>query len=116
MLTACGKDPTPKEKIINNIPEINFPLYSSLDSAVIAKKALELDKKFKRLQRLTGFNGTVLYSEKGHLIFTKAYGFANVRRHRDSLTTHSAFQLASVSKMFSAMAVMILKTEESLPP
>ena len=111
IFTACGEDPAPKKKIITNIPEINFPLYSSIDSAIIAKKAIELDKKFKRLQRLTGFNGTVLYAEKGHLIFKKAYGFANVRRHRDSLTTHSAFQLASVSKMFAAMTVMILKTE-----
>jgi len=111
MVSGCGEDKASKEKVVKNIPEINFPLYSSIDSAVIAKKAIELDKKFKRLQRLTGFNGTVLYSEKGHLIFKKAYGFANVRRHRDSLTTHSAFQLASVSKMFGAMAVMILKKE-----
>ncbi len=111
LVSGCGEDQVSKEKVVKNIPEINFPLYSSIDSAVIAKKAIELDKKFKRLQRLTGFNGTVLYSEKGHLIFKKAYGFANVRRHRDSLTTHSAFQLASVSKMFGAMAVMILKKE-----
>jgi CubicO group peptidase (beta-lactamase class C family) len=111
MVSGCGEDQASKEKVVKNIPEINFPLYSIIDSAVIAEKAIELDKKFKRLQRLTGFNGAVLYSEKGHLIFKKAYGFANVRRHRDSLTTHSAFQLASVSKMFGAMAVMILKKE-----
>ena len=111
VLFGCGSDPVSEEKVIKNIPEINFPLYSSIDSAIIANKAIELDKKFKRLRRLTGFNGTVLYSEKGHLIFKKAYGFANVRYRRDSLTTHSAFQLASVSKMFGAMAIMILKNE-----
>ncbi len=111
LMVGCGEEPSSQKKAVTNIPEINISLYSNADSAIIAKKAIELDKKFKRLQRLTGFNGTVMYSEKGHLIFKKAYGFANVRRHRDSLTTHSAFQLASVSKMFSAMVIMILKTE-----
>lgn len=111
VLAGCGEEKAQKEKVFVNLPEINDSLFSNLDSAIIAKKAIELDKKFRRLQRLTGFNGTVLFAEKGQIILKKAYGFANVRRRRDPLTTHSAFQLASVSKMFSAMAVMILKTE-----
>lgn len=111
VLAGCGEEKPQKEKLHVNLPEINDSLFTNLDSAIIAKKAIELDKKFLRLQRLTGFNGTVLFSEKGQIILKKAYGFANVRRRRDPLTTHSAFQLASVSKMFSAMAIMILKTE-----
>jgi len=110
LLGGCGGEKTPDNHVLANLPEISNTLFTNLDSAVIAKKALQLDKKFRRLQRLTGFNGTVLYAEKGRVIFKKAYGFANVRRKRDSLTTHSAFQLASVSKMFSAMSIMILKT------
>ena len=111
VLAGCGEEETHKENVHVNLSEINDSLFSNLDSAIIAKKAVELDKKFLRLQRLTGFNGTVLFTEKGQIILRKAYGFANVRRRRYLLTTHSAFQLASVSKMFSAMAVMILKTE-----
>ena len=111
LLGGCGDEKTSDERAMINLPDINNSIYKNADSAVIAKKALWLDKKFHRLQRLTGFNGTVLYAEKGRIIFNKAYGFANVRRKRDSLTTHSAFQLASVSKMFGAMAIMILKTE-----
>jgi len=111
LLGGCGDEKASDERAMINLPDINNSIYKNADSAVIAKKALWLDKKFHRLQRLTGFNGTVLYAEKGRIIFNKAYGFANVRRKRDSLTTHSAFQLASVSKMFGAMAIMILKTE-----
>ena len=111
LLGGCGGEKAPDDNVLANLPEISNTLFTNLDSAVIAKKALQLDKKFKRLQRLTGFNGTVLYAEKGKIIFKKAYGFANVRRKRDSLTTHSAFQLASVSKMFAAMSIMILKSE-----
>ncbi len=111
LLGGCGDEKASDERAMINLPDISNLIYTNADSAIIAKKALALDKKFHRLQRLTGFNGTVLYAEKGRIIFKKAYGFANVRRKRDSLTTHSAFQLASVSKMFGAMAIMILKTE-----
>ena len=83
--------------------------FISRDSLIIARKAHELDKIFLRLRKLTGFNGVVLYAEKGRIIFTKAYGFRNVRRHRDPLQKEDAFQLASGSKMFSALAIMILK-------
>jgi CubicO group peptidase (beta-lactamase class C family) len=108
---SCGGDNKTDKEITENIPEINIRVYSDLDSAIITEKAQELDKKFNRLRRLTGFNGTVLYTEKGRVILKKAYGFADVRHQRDSLTTHSAFQLASVSKMFAAMSIMILKND-----
>lgn len=111
--TSCDEEPQEKE-IKLSIPEVNVSFIYDNDSLIIAEKADELDKKFLRLQKLTGFNGAVLYAEKGRLIFKKAYGFKNVRRRRDSLTTNDAFQLASVSKMFSAMAIMILKNDGKL--
>ncbi len=83
--------------------------YISLDSLIIARKARKLNKVFLRLRKLTGFNGVVLYAEKGRIILEKAYGYRNVRRHRDPLQVGDAFQLASGSKMFSALAIMMLK-------
>lgn len=100
---------TSKQPIV--IPKINQQLIHNYDSIVIADKAQELDNIFKRLKRLTGFNGTVLYAEKGRIIFKKAYGFADVRHRKDSLQTPDVFQLASISKMFSAMSIMILKND-----
>ncbi len=99
-----------KEPYIPEI-EIGDDLFINPDSVLIAKKAQELDNKFKRLVKLTGFNGTVLYAEKGRVIFSKAYGYRNIRSKKEKLTTSDAFQLASVSKMFSAMAIMILKSD-----
>ena len=113
LLSSCG-DEEKEEEEVWNLPDINISFISDSDSLLIAKKAAEIDKKFIRLQKLTGFNGTVLYAEKGRVVFKKAYGFKNVRRKRDSLSTKDAFQLASVSKMFSAMAVMILKNDGQL--
>ena len=94
--------------------EIGDNLFINSDSAIIASKAEELDNKFKRLVKLTGFNGTVLYAEKGKIVFQKAYGYKNIRSKKEELMTSDAFQLASVSKMFSAMAIMILKNDGKL--
>jgi len=85
--------------------------YVSLDSAVIAKKRKELARIFRRLRRFNGFNGVVLYAEKGRIIFEKAYGYRDVRYRRDPLKVTDRFQLASGSKMFSALAIMILRQE-----
>jgi len=110
--TACDStaDKIPEEDN-SPIPEIRPEIFYNPDSVLIAKKAAELDDKFKRLVKLTGFNGTVLYAEKGKIVLQEAYGYRNVRSKKEDLETSDVFQLASISKMFSAMAIMILKNE-----
>ena len=113
ILSMLGCHTDKKQKVIvNSFVHGKYIIpYQNGDSLVIAHKAKKLDKKFKHLRQLTGFNGVVLYAEKGRIIFKKAYGYRNVRRRRHPLQTDDAFQLASGSKMFSAMAIMILKHE-----
>ncbi|MEZ5199021.1 MAG: serine hydrolase domain-containing protein [Bacteroidales bacterium] len=72
-----------------------------------------MDSIFKSYNKKGVFNGTVLYGENGQEIFKGAYGYANFR-NKQELATDSAFQLASVSKMFTAAAIMILKNEGML--
>ena len=55
----------------------------------------------------SGFNGGILVAKKGHVIFEAYHGFYNLRK-KDSLTRHSAFHIASVSKTFTAMATLKL--------
>jgi CubicO group peptidase (beta-lactamase class C family) len=64
---------------------------------------------FDHLQK-AGFNGTVLFAENGEIVFGKAYGYANLKT-KDSLTMESAFQLASISKPITALAVLVLKED-----
>lgn len=59
------------------------------------------------------FNGCILVAEKGKVIFEKAYGYTDYTTSH-TLTTDYQFRLASVSKQFTAMAIMILKERESL--
>jgi CubicO group peptidase (beta-lactamase class C family) len=54
-----------------------------------------------------GFNGGILVAKKGRIIFEDYHGFFNLQK-KDSLNSHSAFHLASVSKTFTAMAVLKL--------
>lgn len=111
-LTSCNGDDSNSTKEVY-VPEIdiNEDIFYNPDSIIIANKAKELNEKFQRLVKTNGFNGTVLYAEKGRLVFKKAYGYQNVRSKKDELKTTDAFQLASVSKMFTAMAIMILKND-----
>jgi CubicO group peptidase (beta-lactamase class C family) len=45
--------------------------------------------------------------EQGKVVFRKGYGLANIEK-QVALTPHTTFELASVSKQFTALAVMIL--------
>ena len=54
-----------------------------------------------------GFNGAILVAKNGHILFEKYHGYFNLEK-KDTLTEHSAFHLASVSKTFTAMATLKL--------
>ncbi len=54
-----------------------------------------------------GFNGGILVAKKGRVIFEDYHGFYNLQK-KDSLSKHSPFHLASVSKTFTAMAALKL--------
>jgi CubicO group peptidase (beta-lactamase class C family) len=58
-------------------------------------------------------NGNVLIAEKGNVIYKKSFGFAN-ESTKEKLNENSIFELASVSKQFTAMAIVILKENGKL--
>lgn len=72
-----------------------------------------LDSLFSHLYKEGSFNGNVLIAEKGVPIYMKSFGKADWASNRD-LNTSSVFELASVSKQFTAMAVMILEEKGKL--
>lgn len=78
------------------------------DSESIANLKSFFEKKSKY-----GFNGTVLYAHNGEVKFSNAYGYANLRS-KDPLTMESSFQLASVSKPITALAVLKLCDDKLL--
>jgi len=59
------------------------------------------------------FNGSFLVAKNGHIIFERYKGFGDFSK-KDSLTEHHAFHIASISKTFTAMAVLKLMEEGKL--
>ena len=72
-----------------------------------------IDSFFSKRFKLGAFSGAVLFSAHDTIFYKKAFGFAN-RKNKDSLTINSRFQLASVSKTFTAFGIMLLEKEGKL--
>ena len=68
-----------------------------------------LEESYKKYH----FNGHILVVQHGRTIFNKYIGYADFNT-KDSLGDGSLYQLASVSKQFTAMAIMILKERDLL--
>ncbi|MBC9796145.1 serine hydrolase domain-containing protein [Sinomicrobium weinanense] len=72
-----------------------------------------LDKFFTTLYQKKMFNGAVAVKKNGSLIFKKGYGTANMEKG-SPFTPHTAMEIASVSKQFTAAAVQLLQQENKL--
>lgn len=92
-----------------NWPKVNTDsIFINLDKKKIEDKAAQVDKVFIKLKKKTSFNGVMLYAEKGRVVLEKSYGVSNLRTQKGQLKNDDVFQLSSVSKMFTAEAIMIL--------
>jgi CubicO group peptidase (beta-lactamase class C family) len=54
------------------------------------------------------FSGSMLVAKNGVVVFEKTHGYFNTLTRKDTLTEHSPFHIASVSKTFTAMAILHL--------
>lgn len=73
----------------------------------------KIDAFFQNRFKLGAFSGTVLFSSQDTIYYKKAFGLAN-RKKNDTLNINSRFQLASISKTFTAFAIMLLEKEGKL--
>jgi CubicO group peptidase (beta-lactamase class C family) len=77
------------------------------------KKQRKIEKLVNKLYEEDGFNGCILVAEGGETIFSGAYGYAELDSEQ-LLTEQTMFDVASLSKTFTAMAVMILQERRDL--
>jgi CubicO group peptidase (beta-lactamase class C family) len=71
-------------------------------------KARTIESLFRAVHAREPFNGAVLVRDRGRIVYSKAFGFADFEK-RTPLRTSSSFELASVSKPITALAVMMLE-------
>src|SRR6478736_6473687 len=73
----------------------------------------DFDSVFQSHADTAKFNGNVLISEHGKVVYQKSFGYANYDT-KEMLNDSSIFELASVSKAFTAMGIMMLKERGKL--
>jgi CubicO group peptidase (beta-lactamase class C family) len=76
-------------------------------------KVQKIDSFLTSFYNNGNLNGNVLIAEKGKVIYKKSFGYSN-ETTKEKLKDNSIFELASVSKQFTAMAIVILKEKGKL--
>ena len=120
---------TIKQAVRNsNTPKIQWQVYlltliafSFLGCTGLEKHSSKTDDQLRRdldqivldLYEKGEFNGCVLVKKNGKVVLEKAYGYSNEAKG-ELLTTNSIFPLASVSKQFTAMAILLLVQDGKL--
>jgi CubicO group peptidase (beta-lactamase class C family) len=76
-------------------------------------KSLELDAIAEKYHREKGFNGAILVAKEGKVLLKKGYGLADYEAGYP-IESNTKFKIASVTKQFTAVCIMILEEKELL--
>lgn len=90
-----------------------FTSCSNIRQSQVNNKSIEaqqLDSLFNFAHLNGMFNGAVLVTKNNSLIYKKSFGYAN-EETKQKITPESVFYIASVSKQFSAMGIMMLQEQ-----
>ncbi|MEA2106651.1 MAG: serine hydrolase domain-containing protein [Bacteroidota bacterium] len=99
--------------IVNKEEVIHQSARDKINKIFYDEKAAILDSIIQQKTERFHFNGSILVGYKGNCIFNQSFGYSDIR-NKEPLSTDAVYQLASVSKQFTAMAVMILKERNQL--
>lgn len=87
----------------------------SAEELTALRQSINADEKSRQIEAIidqkirAGFNGNVLVAQKGVVLYKKCTGLGHFEKGcRDSLVENSKFQLASLSKTFTAVGVLKL--------
>ena len=96
-----------KKEITEVVKKKILPVIPSYPHSVTQNVSVKIDSLLKRIHKRHDFNGSILVAKNGKLIFTEEYGYADFNK-KTEIDKNSVFQLASVSKQFTATAILIL--------
>lgn len=109
-IAACS-NPEEKAKKAEADKKVRIKEDDKSDSLLLAYNPAKGDKWIAdfvyNLHKKHGFNGNMLVARKGQILYEKAIGWADYL-HRDSLKINSEFELASITKTFTGVAIMQL--------
>ena len=93
-------------KLLGSIVVLMMVLSSKIGAAAEVDPA-KIDAIFAGLKSNSAPGGAVLVLKNGRAVFARGYGVTDLRSF-GRVGAHTNFRLASVSKQFTAMAVMLL--------
>ena len=109
-ISACSS-PEEKAKKAEADKKVRVVEDDKSDSVLLTYNPAKGDKWIAdfvyNLHKKYGFNGNMLVARKGQILYEKAIGWADYL-HRDSLKINSEFELASITKTFTGVAIMQL--------
>jgi CubicO group peptidase (beta-lactamase class C family) len=115
-LICCGQTPTVKPA--PKAQDTSFQVLANPNHRPVNAGELKVyhdaSRRFFDSLFLHGFNGGLIVAHNGVVVYERYGGFRNPRKHNDSVNLHTAFHLASVSKTFTAMAILKLWEEGKL--
>ncbi len=91
-----------------NIKSILFLLFLPLIAFPQKNYPALLDSFMKAKMTINNFNGNVLVAKSGKIVFQKSFGYRNYDT-KELLDSNSVFELASVTKQFTALCILQLK-------
>jgi CubicO group peptidase (beta-lactamase class C family) len=107
----------PVRRSFRIVPWLAFPLLwlaaSPMSMAAGAVRPEQIDDIFSGLMSANSPGGAVLVLKSGQVIFERGYGISDLRSPR-KIDAHTNFRLASCTKQFTAMAIMLLVHEGKL--
>ena len=109
-----SNDHVPVSNILPVVSEGEEPfLIERFSDKLTQKVTQKLDVLLKRINKRHDFHGALLVAKHGKILYSNQVGYKDFRS-KELLNEKSVFQLASVSKQFTAAAIMILYERDQL--
>lgn len=111
IFSACSNANNKKDLTVRTVSD------DKSDSLLLVYNPKNADKFIANfvdnLHKKYGFNGNMLVAKDGKILYEKAVGWADYL-HRDSLKINSEFELASVTKTFTSVAILQLVEKKKI--
>jgi CubicO group peptidase (beta-lactamase class C family) len=105
--SAMNHDVEPFTTLETQIEEESPILIERYPLMETKKVSHKLDSLLKRINKRHDFHGSLLVAKNGKILYDDQIGYADFKK-KEPLNEASVFQLASVSKQFTAAAIMLL--------
>jgi CubicO group peptidase (beta-lactamase class C family) len=112
LIVNCNETEGSEKTNNYNTPEKPV-VQSKIDSVKYKAEIYRLDTLFTKLYKADAFNGNVLIAKGKNIIYQKSFGYG-IKEKNVLLNDSSIFQLASVSKVITGVATLLLYEQGKL--